>query len=365
MLSTLDSKLAAAYRAAYAATNSESRPTLEREQREWLKTRYYTKKRFLVAFYVARIASLEPIARRKASDIHVNDAKPLSFNGIRLGKPLNERDARQVFSHFVCAEKPDKLLSSLAHQPVWTCTGQTVFEGQRMSATVNLHAHRRMDNIMLMYDLPYAAAGIHSFSVSEMEDRLIRTYGLPNIFRTESPKQAIQYKSNDLINSANDPASMGDDLWAFANGASITLGPGTGYQNTEGGHIFSTEYIDFAAGWNSVSVTLPAQHKIPVILTQIWHQPGPAKLWGAGDSVTVKFYSGGDRTCKMGELNSATIDDDIDVYTDTVTCTEFVEIGDAIGHWVVPTMISIIANGNEVAFGYVPSKKAITGLTRP
>jgi uncharacterized protein YecT (DUF1311 family) len=364
-LSDLDSKLEDAYKAANIAASPAKQSVLLREQQDWIKYVRYGcgDAACMIIAYDARIDELTSLAAGKADEPQNIKNSALIFKDIQLGQILDEKKAREVFEGFACRDKNlNKSLSSIEHRAVVTCTGKVNFEGQEMDALIELHSGRRLANILLAYDTPYPEEGVISTSVSEMENRLIATYGQPSILRTESLHQPVQYDSKDLIEN-DDPRDQGGDQWAFADGASINLEPGIGYQKEQGGHIFSKESIWFETGPHGVLVTLPARHAIPVVITNVSPTSGSATLWKSNELMSVMFYEGGKRTCTVGPLVPSSGGNNETEYISTVTCTDFITVGDSVESPEF-TMISIVRDGRELASGYVPISKAVAGLER-
>ena len=366
-LSTLDSKLHITYQRAYAA-HSIDQAILRRGERDWIR---YVRDECadeicLAITYQVRINQLASLTKSKIGDNREAKRRVLSFKGIQLGHVLNRKQAYEDFQNFSCNRRKDKLLSSIAHQFVATCNGKVIFEDQPMTAAIFLNAGRRVTNILLYYDTPYPEEGVNSTSVSEMENRLIATYGQPNILRTESSHQPVQYDIKDLIDgdSSTTATDWGADLWAFADGASVIMEPGAGYQKEAGGHYFSTESVTFNSDRKVVPVTLPARHPFPVILMKVALTSGNEVPWKADEKMTVQFYPGGKRTCTIGALSLTKLDNRVSNYMTAITCTEFIQVadGDSVMSPPAPTVVSIVRDGNELAAGYIPVWTAVANL---
>jgi hypothetical protein len=277
-----------------------------------------------------------------------NSNKDLYFKDIKLGQAGDASRARKDFDEIQCAN--DKVFSRLNNYETITCRGTTVFAGQKMNAFVEIGSGRQVKFITLDYDVPNVALGIGGLAVSAMEDRLITAYGLPNILRTESPRQSVQYPVKDLINGDR---NQGADQWAFANGASIVLEPGVGHKDEEGGAIYGTESIMFAAEPMGILLTLPARSAIPVVLETTETPPAGNNLWETGKTVTVEFYPGGERTCVIGTLTSSQSSGNRKFYASTLTCTDFVQIRASAVREERSTKVSIVSDRRALASGFV------------
>lgn len=364
-LSNLDSKLAEKYQVAYAASGSVAQEKLVVAQRAWLGfVRLNCEDEECIAIlYKARIDQLEGLAKSNANEGRAENRKPLDFEGLQLGQVLDDKRARDIFKGFAC--RPDKTMSSIEHQSVATCSGQTIFEDQQMDADIELHGNHQLAGITLCYDTPFPEEDVNSASVSEMEDRLIAAYGKPDILRTESVHQSIRYDPKNLIGlvGSSDQFDQGGDQWVFAHGATIIMEPCVGHQKVEGGHIFSGESISFNSDVRrSVGVTLPAHHAIPVVLTKLSNESGNAQLWKPDELMTVQLIIGGKRACAVEQPVSSPTDDGSTRYVTAMTCTDFVQIVDSAVISAVPTRVHIVRNGQVLAAGYIPTSKAIESL---
>jgi uncharacterized protein len=236
-LSDLDSKLADVYAKAYAASGPVAKARMRAGQRTWLGfvSRNCDDAECITVAYQARIDQLEDVEKNTDVEGPIDKRGALEFEGLRLGEVLDDKKARRVLSGFSC--RPDKLLSSIEHERVVSCRGSTTFEKQKMDAILDLHGNHQLASVFLFYDTPYPEEGVISTSVSEMENRLIATYGQPEILRTESAHQPIKYDPKDLIGmpGSSEQFDYGDDQWVFSNGASIVLEPSAGHQKVEGG----------------------------------------------------------------------------------------------------------------------------------
>lgn len=369
-LSELDSKLSQMYQKLYDASGPVARDKLLIGQRSWVR---YVRvgcedEECLTVAYEDRIDQLEDLAKDGLHDDQTKNLKTLDFKGLQFGQVLDDKKAHEAFQNLDCnskyAKQMAKLMSSIEHQVVVWCEGKTTFESQKMDAVVELHGNRRLAEVTLCYDTPYPLEGVNTVPVSEMEDRLIATYGQPKILRTESRHQPVQYDPKDLSEDSN-PLDGGSDEWVFANGASIVLGSCLGHQKEPGGHIFSSEGITFSSDRNVALVTLPAHHAIPIVLTRLSKESENNPLWKSDELMTVMLYAGGKRTCTVGKPIPSITDDRGSRYMTTMTCTDFVEIGYSP---VVPAATTRIhvARGNQLlAVGYIPASKAIAGLESP
>jgi uncharacterized protein len=364
-LSHLDSELANKYQMAYAASGQAAQEKLVMAQRAWLDfVRMNCEDEECIAiFYAARIDQLESLAKSGANEDSSESRKPLDFEGLPLGQVLDDKKARKVFKGFACHS--DKLMSSIEHQPVVTCEGQTTFEHQQMDADIELHGNHELAGIMLCYDTPYPEEGVNSTSVSDMEDRLIATYGKPDILRTESAHQPVKYDPKDLIGlpGSTDQFDQGGDQWVFAHSASVIMEPCAGHQKVDGGHIFSAEAISFNSDVRrGVLVTFPAHHSIPMVLTKLSDGSGSEQLWKPSELMTVELLTGGKRTCTVEQPVSSPADYGSARYTTAVTCTDFVQITDSAVMTTMPTRVHIIRGGKVLAVGYIPTSKAVAAL---
>lgn len=367
-LSDLDSKLSQLYEKAYRDSDSAAKENLLVRQRSWMR---YVRpacgtEECIKMAYEDRIDQLEDIANHRLSNNRTRSATVLEFSGLEFGQVLSDSAARKVFSHLDCHSKyvkaEAKLMSSIEHQAVTWCEGKTRFEGQNMDAVVELHGNRRLAGIELCYDTPYPEEGVNSTSVSKMEDRLIALHGMPDVLRTESRHQPIQYDPKDLLEDSN-PLDGGSDQWIFANDASINLGSCLGHQKEPGGHIFEAEEVSFTSLRRLASITLPAHHAIPIILTKIAGQISQGPLWKSDELMTVEMYAGGKRTCKVGQpIPLSRIDSRGTRYESTITCTDFVEIGYSPAVPADTTTIRVVKNSNVLAVGYIPKALAVARL---
>jgi uncharacterized protein len=369
-LSELDSKLSQAYQSVYDASGPVARKELLIDQRSWVRyVRVGCEDEECVAVaYQDRIDQLEDLAKDHTHDNQAENLKALDFKGLQLGQVLDDKKAHEAFQNLECDSKNSKqmakLMESAEHPVVIWCEGKTTFENQDMDAVVELYGNRRLAEITMCYDTPYPLEGVNTTSVSEMEDRLIATYGQPKVLRTESRHQRVKYDPKDLVENGN-PLDGGEDEWVFANGASIVLGSCLGHQKEPGGHIFSSESISFSIDRKVAAVTLPAHHAIPIILTKLTMESGNNLLWKPDELMTVMLYVGGKRTCTVGTPIPLVDDDRGSRYMTTMTCTDFVEIGYSPTASALATRIHVVRGSQLLGVGYIPASKAIAGLERP
>jgi uncharacterized protein len=364
-LSDLDSKLADVYAKTYEASNPAAKAKLRVGQRIWLGfvNGICGDAECITVAYQARIDQLEGVEKNIDVEGPTDKRGALEFEGLRLGQMLDDKKARKVISGFSC--RPDKLMSSIEHERVVSCSGRANFEKQEMDAILDLHGNHELASVFLCYDTPYPEEGVVSTSVSEMENRLIATYGQPEILRTESAHQPIKYGPKDLIGmpGSSEQYDYGGDQWVFANGASIILETCAGHQKVEGGHIFSGEAISFNSDARmGVSVTLPGHHPIPIVLTQLFYEPKQELPWKLNELVAVQLFAGGKRMCYVTPPTSSASADMGARYIATMTCTDFVEIGYSVEGPRVPTRVQIFKDGKKLAIGYIPASKAISSL---
>jgi hypothetical protein len=212
----------------------------------------------------------------------------------------------------------------------------------------------------MCYDTPYPLEGVNSTSVDEMEDRLIATYGQPDVLRPESKRQPVQYDPKDLL--PGNPLNQGSDLWIFAHGASISMGWCAGHQKEPGGHIFDAESITFSDDSVRTSVTLPAHHPIPITWSKLPEGSGSVPSWRPDEVMTVMVYTGGERTCTVGNPVPSITDDRGTRYSSTMVCTDFIEIGYSPIAAGAPTRIHVLRNNQVLAVGYIPETQAVASL---
>jgi uncharacterized protein len=368
-LSALDSKLSQIYQKVYDASDPNAKENLLIGQRSWVR---YVRlvcedEECITIAYEDRIDQLEDFAKGRFDDDHAKNLEALELKGLQFGQVLDDTKAHAAFANLECdsknAKQMAKLMSSIEHQVVVWCEGKTTFEDQEMDAVIELHGSRRLSGINLCYDTPYPLEGVNSTPVNVMEDRLIATYGQPDILRTESRHQPVQYDPKDLLPNSN-PLDGGEDQWIFADGASITLGSCLGHQKESGGHVFSSESISFNSDSRLTSITLPAHHAIPIILTKLSKDSGNNPVWKSDELMTVEVYAGGKRTCTVGQPIPSIIDDRGTRYMSTMTCTDFVEIGYSPVFPAATTRIHVIRDNEVLAVGYIPALTAVAGLER-
>lgn len=362
-LSDLDSKLADVYSKTFAAASPNAKVRLRAGQRTWLGlvSRNCDDVECITVAYQARIDQLEDVEKNTDVESPIDKRGALEFEGLRLGEVLDDKKARQVLSGFSC--RPDKLLSSIEHERIVSCRGSTTFEQQRMDALLELHVNHQLASVFLSYDTPYPEEGVISTTVSEMENRLIATYGQPDILRTESVHQPIKYDPKDLIGmpGSSEQFNYGGDQWMFENGASIVLEPSAGHQKVEGGHIFSAETIIFSTDTrSSVGVTLPAHNPIPIVLTKLFCEPKLGLPWDLNEPMTVQLFAGGKRTCFVTPPTSSASVDDGARYVATMSCTDFVQVNYSVEGPRVPTRVQIFKDSKKLAIGYIPASEAIS-----
>jgi uncharacterized protein len=363
-LSHLDSTLAETYQKIYAASDSAAKTKLLSNQRAWLRYARFVcgDEECLTIAYEARIDQLTDFPKGNASNDQIASRKTLDFEGLQIGGVLDEKVARKVFDGFECGgqKQLEKSLSASEHQVVRVCNGKAIFEGQKVDALIELHKDRRLASLLLTYDTPYPDEGVNTISVGDLENRMIKTYGQPDILRTESPHQPVQYDPADLTEMTV-TRDQGGDQWLFANDATIVLEPGTGHQNEEGGHIFDSESIWFSSDAHGVLVTLPAHHPIPIVLTKLTENDAQ---WKSDELMTVMLIIGGKRTCTVERPAPSVADSGRPRYLANMSCSDFVQIGDTADSPINPTQLHIMSDGKELAEGYIPTVKAITNLEK-
>lgn len=361
-LSSLDSALSAIYQKVYAASDSSAKAKLLSNQRAWVHHARYVcgDEECLTIAYEARIDQLTHFPDGNTADVQIENRKKLDFEGLQIGGVLDEKVARKIFDGFGCGgnKQLEKVLAASEHQVVRICSGKAVFEGQEMAALIELHKDRSVVSIMLTYDTPYPDEGVNSLSVGDLENRMIKTYGQPDILRTESPHQLVQFDPADLIEmtSARD---QGGDQWLFANDATIVLEPGAGHQKVEQGHIFGSESVWFTSDAQTVGVTLPAHHPIPIVLTKL---NGNDALWKSDESLKVLLFTGGERTCTVDRPVPSAAESGRPRYLANMSCSDFVEIGDTADSPLNWTELHIMRGDRELAEGYIPTVKAVSDV---
>jgi uncharacterized protein len=361
-LSDLDSRLAETYQKVYAASDSATKTKLLSNQRAWLHHVRFVcgDEECITISYEARIDQLEDLSNEYTSVGQAENLTNLNFEGLQVGEVLDEAAARKIIHNFECGgdKQLEKSLSAFEHQAVRVCRGDAIFEGQQMDAIIQLHSDRRLVSVMLTYDTPYPDEGVNTISATDLENRMIRTYGEPSILRTESLHQPVQYDPADLVEMTV-ARDQGGDQWFFANGASIVLEPGIGHQKEMGGHIFSSEVIWFNSDAQGVLVTLPAHHPIPVVLTKL---VGNAAQWKPDELMTVMLFVGGKRTCTVGRPTPSVTEGGRTRYMTTLSCKDFTQIQDFAVNPLNSTQVHIMRGNQELAEGYIPTVKAVTSL---
>lgn len=366
-LYSLKDELDIAYKSALHASDPYQRENLARDHKHWIKFGPSIFPKYVNVIYISRIYYLRYMASVAAIQSRDIVRPVLSFKGIRLGSVMDITEARKVFSHFKCHNDKtlDNVLSSNGRLPVFACEGQIMFEHQRMNAVVTVHAGRRVSNIMLTYDLPDAEARVRSTSLNELENRLIAAYGEPKILRTQSPHQRVHYKQEYLVDMVHDPSNQGGDLWEFSNGASIVMTPAIIHQEFVGPDIRSIqgEVINFSTDAQGVSVTLPAQHEVPVVFTDLSKPYSFGQPMEAGELMRVQI--GGEETnCALGKLIHSSIGG-MDVYDSTIKCANAIDVGYSTMKWMQPALISLFRSGHKVAFGFIRASQAVANLQHP
>ena len=284
-----------------------------------------------------------------------NVDKALTVNGVTIGTALNA--AKMKSAGLPCTNSKNKVL--LGFGTVALCEGSTSFLGENFHETVFISRNRNqrvIEFVTLCRDMRAENNNIQGISFEELERKLVDFYGMPDVLRTESPLQAIQYGADNVYG-----LQSGTNTWYFSKNMSVTYDMLTGHQEEANGPFIPSACVIFYKEKRPAEFDMPKNHFFPVMLkiASKWKntplEKGALVRLAFNESIpktayAVKCIIADDPPSKGG----------VDYFETSMLCDDgFQSLANpGNGRLGYKTQIYIFNGKNEVAAGYVNTVKA-------
>lgn len=207
----------------------------------------------------------------------INDK--IDVNGLMVGR---DYDAQKM-KHAGLSCTHDKSLH-LRPPQLFVCLGKVSFLGETYTADVDVEqrgGRRVIQTIMLFRNLNDFDGHAIGTSFEDLERKLVAFYGQPDVLRTESPLQPIQYKDSEL----DYPRNSGEDAWYLPGPVTIMFYESVSDVQPNNPFYIMAADIFFSAKKMGAQFDMPIKHPFPVVLRA--PSDGSHTTWTSGDMLVM------------------------------------------------------------------------------